>query len=53
MLIRRYSGMDIALFIFDCMTSDVKSHADLKAKMIQNYPDKANKIIDKFNLYGF
>jgi len=35
------------------MTSDVKSHAELKARMIQNYPNKVTAIKAKFEKYGF
>lgn len=39
--------------IFDCLSSDVTSHALLKQKMISRYPSKKDSIIAKFSRYGF
>jgi hypothetical protein len=39
--------------IYNCMTSDVKTHAQIKQKMISKYPSKATSIINIFKLYGF
>lgn len=39
--------------IFNCMTSDVKSHEQLKQKMVSKYPSKKTSIITIFNNHGF
>lgn len=39
--------------IYNCMTSDVKSHAQFKQKMISKYPSKSTLITNTFKLYGF
>lgn len=39
--------------IFNCLSSDVTSHALLKQKMISKYPEKKSLIEGKFAEYGF
>ncbi len=39
--------------IFNCMTSDVQNHAQLKAKMKSTYKNKSSQIENIFNRHGF
>ncbi|MFV0291621.1 MAG: hypothetical protein ACK5IJ_12110 [Mangrovibacterium sp.] len=39
--------------IHDCMTSSVRSHLDLRNKMVTNHPSLKDKINNKFEKYGF
>lgn len=39
--------------IFNCMTSGVQNHAQLKAKMKPAYSSKSSQIENIFNKYGF
>jgi len=39
--------------VFSCLTDDVKSHADLKQKLIEKYPTKQIIINEKFTENGF
>lgn len=39
--------------IYDCLTCDVRSHGELKDRLIGNYPSKSVEINSIFAQYGF
>ena len=39
--------------IYDCSTYDVRSHGELKDRLIGNYPSKSVEINSTFAQYGF
>jgi hypothetical protein len=39
--------------VFNCFTSDVQNHQDLKAKLKQNYPNISREIDEIFNKHSF
>lgn len=39
--------------IYDCLTYDVRSHGELKDRLIGNYPSKSVEINSIFAQYGF